>query len=485
MGKLGRLISNVFSMLTSDVLNRVTTFVLYALVARYLGTFEFGQLSLALLLFYTFQVFAALGIRMLLAREVARNPERTEQYLVNGSVTVFLAALLSILVLLIFTWIMGYSLDTATVIMMMSLGIIPYALANVCEGIFQARERMSFIAYANGPANIFKVITAVIILEQGFGVYMLTIALVLTHLFILLIEWYFLVRYIVRPRLQIDFSFCSTILKQVIPFLGIDSVAAIWASLNILLLSKMTGETEVGLYNAANQVLVPAYLVLRSLTISVYPIMCRKFDTGLHDLKRVYEYLLEMVLAVTVPAAVGIFFLAEPILLLFYGDEGFLQAATVLRIVAWVLIPLSFTTTFGHTLQASLNERINLRIVIVNTIISLILGIILIYPFGIIGAAIALVASRVVDMIQHYIPVTRLFSQVVLGKVIWKSALASLCMALYLALLAQVFVSELPWLWLIIPTAAAVYAVGLLAVMVLSDGGIQHFKARYIRMWTD
>src|SRR6266446_4383393 len=41
---------NVFAILSSDVMNRVTSFVLYALVARHLGGHEFGQLSLALTL---------------------------------------------------------------------------------------------------------------------------------------------------------------------------------------------------------------------------------------------------------------------------------------------------------------------------------------------------------------------------------------------------------------------------------------------------
>ena len=53
-----KLASNLLSLMTNDLLSRVTVFVIYALVARYLGPAAFGQLSLTLTLFYIFQVFS-------------------------------------------------------------------------------------------------------------------------------------------------------------------------------------------------------------------------------------------------------------------------------------------------------------------------------------------------------------------------------------------------------------------------------------------
>ncbi len=56
-------LSNTVSLMASDVINRVSSFVIYALVGRYMGAFAFGQISLALSLFYTFQVFAVAGTK--------------------------------------------------------------------------------------------------------------------------------------------------------------------------------------------------------------------------------------------------------------------------------------------------------------------------------------------------------------------------------------------------------------------------------------
>ena len=63
---VARFAGNVASLLTSDVLNKATTFAIYAMVSRYVGMHSFGQLSLGLLLLYTFQVFATIGLPTLL-----------------------------------------------------------------------------------------------------------------------------------------------------------------------------------------------------------------------------------------------------------------------------------------------------------------------------------------------------------------------------------------------------------------------------------
>ena len=79
---------NALSILTSDAMNRVTSFVLYALVARHLGAHEFGQLSLGLTLFFIFQVLAVAGLKTLTIRQVTKDRTQTRRYFINGCVIV-------------------------------------------------------------------------------------------------------------------------------------------------------------------------------------------------------------------------------------------------------------------------------------------------------------------------------------------------------------------------------------------------------------
>jgi O-antigen/teichoic acid export membrane protein len=460
-------------MLTSDVLNRATTFVLYLLVARYLGPLEFGQMSLALAFFYTFQVFASLGLEVLITREVARDISKTDQYIVNGSVVVILTSVLSVVVLYALIKVMNYTGSTAGAIMLMSIALFPFSLSVVYEAIFRAWERMHYIAYANVPANIAKVALAFFVLSQGYGIYALIVALLLSRFVIFFVELWFLLRNISRPSLKLDYHFSVQMVKDTATFMGIDGVHAISISLNVIILSKFTSEVEVGFYNAAIQLMIPINLVYQSLVISIFPMMCRKFDTGMEGLKRVSQQLLELLMIIGVPAAVGLFLLAEPVLMFLYGEQDFIVAAAVLRIMVANIIFIALTHALGQVLLASLREKTTLRIVLINMIAGVVFGFIFIPSFGLIGAAVSALLTKVVDLIQHYLPVSKLLSSVPVYKLSWRSVVASGVMAGAILLWGrQPLFAE-------IAIGVVTYGVTLTGLLIWSSGGVDQFKAKY------
>lgn len=470
---LPRLLKNAGALLTSDALNRATTFVIYLLVARYLGVFEVGQLSLALTLFYVFQVLAVAGLKTLITREVAKDLTKTDQYLVNGSAVMVASSLVALSAMLLFVWVMGYSKETAAIIMLLSLALLPFSLAAVHEAIFQAWERMHYIAYANVPVNVTKVALALLILSQGYGVFQLALLIVGAHAVVVVVEATLMLRYIIKPRRALDPAFSLTMTRATLTFLGIDVVVAVWTSLPVVLLSKLASETEVGLYSAAAQLLVPVTLVLKSIVISLFPLMCKRFTGGFQDLKQISDYLTEGLLMIALPMTVGLFFLADAALLLLYGEREFLQAATTLRIIVWLLLFTALTSVLGQVLLAGLRERVNLRIVSVNALIGLALGLTLIGQFGLLGAALATLLTAAINFVQHYVAVSKLLSGIALARLAWRPALACACMAAYLLSVQQgVFLSIL--------CAGAVYTAALALLTVWSLGGPRQLE-RYLR----
>lgn len=474
LGNLQRIAGNTLSILSSDVLNRATTFVMYALVARYLGAFEFGQMSLALTFFYTFQVFSVAGLKTLITREVAKNKTETDQYLVNGSIVVAAASLLSMTILLLVVRLLGYATDTASIILLLSLGLFPYALSAVCEGVFQAWERMQYIAYANIPANIAKVSLTFLIMSQGYGLYHLVGAILATFVVTAGVEWWLMLKHITKPRLRIDIQFSLALTRTTVTFLGIDVVIAMWASITTILLSKLASEIEVGLFNAAAQLTVPVRLVFGSVVLSIFPLMSRRFETSLHDLKRIAEQLVEILLAIALPTAVGLFFLADEALLLLYGEEEFVLAAPALRIMAWGLVLTALTTALGHVLLAGLKEKVTLRIVAINAVVNLVLGLIFISWLGLTGAAIAVLLTGITNFYQHYVPVSKLLSRIALGRLAWKPFIASVFMAGYFILMSD------RGILLTVVSAGLVYVGVLFALMIWSSGGLRQLRAQYL-----
>lgn len=208
-----RIAGNAISILTSDVLNRATTFVLYALVARHLSAFAFGQISLALTLFYTFQMVAVAGTKTLITREVARDRKQTGHYLVNGGMIVAVFSFLAMLLLLVFVRLMHYAASTAAIILLLSLGLLPYALSALYEAVFQAWERMHYIAHANVPVNLAKVCLAWLLFSQGYGLYHLVILLLASYVAVAGIERWLLCRCMTVPRACLDLRFALTVIR--------------------------------------------------------------------------------------------------------------------------------------------------------------------------------------------------------------------------------------------------------------------------------
>jgi len=469
---------NALSILTSDAMNRATSFVLYAMVARDLGAHEFGQLSLALTLFYIFQVLAVAGLKTLTIRQVTIDRSQTGRYFTTGCAIATFSSLSSLVLLFGFVRLMHYPTDTALVILLLCLGLLPNAISAICDGIFQAWERMHLIPYVNVPVNAAKVGCAFLLLTRKSGLYAVILILLASLFLTALIEVWILFRKFPTQMEPLDFHFCLATFRSAVTFLGIDGTIAVMSSLNVLLLSKLATETEVGLYSAATQLLVPLLLVYQSIGQSVFPLMCRKVEPGLQSLKRISAQVIEVLLILALPALAGLFFLGDWALSILYKNPVFQQAFPTLRIVAWVLISQVFTSVLGQALVASHREKITLRIVAVDTLVNLLVGWPLIRLFGLRGAAVALLVTRLVDCFQHYIPVSRLFCGIPLAQIIWKPIIAGICMTAYL-LLSSTQAGILRSV-----SATAIYSAALIFLAIWASGGLRQFKEKYLLLLT-
>jgi O-antigen/teichoic acid export membrane protein len=443
------------------------------MVARHLGAQEFGQLTLAFALFYTFQVFAIGGLKTLIVRQVAKDREQTSAYFVHGSIIVGLSSVASLLILWGFVRLMHYPTATASIILLVSVGIFPSTLSAVCEGIFQAWEQMRYIAYVNVPVNLAKIGAAFVLLSSNRGLDSVVLALLVSLFLIAAIEVRIVLQRFSRKRVLFDFDFAVETVRSAVTFLGIDGTSAVMSSLNILLLSKFASEIEVGLYSSAAQVMVPLLLVYQSMAQSIFPVMCRKVQPGYQSLRQIAEQSMELLLILALPAACGLFFVGDLVLSVLYRNPVFVQAFPALRIIVWVLIFQVFTSVLGQALIATHRERVNLKIVITNTLFNLVIGWPLIRYFGLRGAAVALLLTKMADCYQHYMPVSRLFSGISLVKIVWKPVLAAAFMVGYLAMpLGRVSI-------LAGVSATVVYAAVLLFLAIWACGGYRQFIEKY------
>lgn len=459
---LRRFITNIGSILTSEALNRAVTFVVYLLVARYFDDATFGRLSLAFTFFYLTQVVGSFGLNTYISREASKDREGIGRYLIHGIVVALCASSLAYLALMVVTQVAGYAADTRSAILLLCVSAVPFAVSTVCHGVFQALERMHLIPMVNVPLNIMKLAAAFVLVERGVGVGGVILALVVVQ-FIAAIAAFLIALRIARTEgssLAFEIGHLGRLVRAASAFVGIDAVIALWSGLPLLLLSLFAAEAEVGHYSSAHQLIVPVSLLMTSTMVAALPLMTRSLAQGADHLRGVTKGVLTITLSLALPAAVGLMLVAPDALRLIYG-EGFEVAGPLLTIVAPLIVFQAMTSGLGNALFAGMRERATLRIVSVNCLVTLLLGLLMIPRLGATGAAITALCVGVLNLGQHFFPVNRLLGRVLelVAHACWRPLIATAAMAGVLILLG------IDRVLLALPTGAAVYATVLLLLM--------------------
>ncbi len=376
---------------------------MYAMLARFTGKHEFGQLSLGLMLLYTFHVFAAAGLPKLITREVAKAPERTKHFLYHGYLAALVPSAVSVLVMAVFPWAMGYEPGTRRIILLLSIAITPYALSVITEGVIQGREKMHLIAIANVPGNVGMLVVGYYLLSADYGVPALAVVMVVARLGTLAFAHTLLQRSVGDTREAVHLSARAgwRLLGQSWVFLTSESLIVVSASLNALILSKFASEGDIALLSASYQILQPVQMVYRNVGDSTLPTLSAASHQGMGMIAHITTSLIRLLFRLGIPAAVAIFVLAADILGLVYGNAEFRAGAFVLQILAVGLVINLVNPVLGQGLLAMNHEKTVLRIVVVDLVATLLVGVFLIGQYGLLGAAWASLIVSAVNVAQH------------------------------------------------------------------------------------
>jgi len=120
-----------------------------------------------------------------------------------------------------------------------------------------------------------------------------------------------------------------------------------------------------------------------------------------------------------------------------FGVE-FGDAAVLFQITLWMLLFYGIVLVLATFLIASRNQRIDLRVNVNSTVLSLILHFVLIRVWSGLGAAIALLLSIAVFFLQQDYSVRRILFPVPYFHLAWKILLAAILMGAGLILLSPV-----------------------------------------------
>jgi O-antigen/teichoic acid export membrane protein len=385
---------NLVSLGAVQIFRLLAGLAVNVLVMRWLGVEGYGVYGYVLTLVGLCSFGASLGMERLLQREIAREPERAGRLVGTGLAAVSVLSLGATAVILGAAWL----LDGRPMVMAASglgaLAMSLQALATIPVAWFHGRREMRLSVPGSFLGRAMLVLgTLSFLVGLQWGVTGVFVAQVLDAAATLVVALVICLRRLGPSALGTSLAELRELVRRSLPF-GMNLLfGSVYLSADVLLLGELKDDLEVGVYRGAVMLISLFPIVANTLTNGVYPRMA-----GHLGQPRVagaeLGFVSRILLAVSVPAAVGGMLTAEPLMVFIGGPEWSVSARCF--VVLAPMLPLRFLNNgLGMTLSALNQQQDRTRGVFLAALLNLGLNLAVIPTYGAVGAAATTLATEV------------------------------------------------------------------------------------------
>ncbi len=401
MATLPDLVRNSLFLALGTAFSKGLVLLSYLVLTRSLGPEEFGRYSLIFAYLAFFELLADCGLDALTVRDVARAPHARESRSRLGDALILrlaLAAAAIPLAALLFPALTNQEGG----LLLVGVGGLTLLTSNrraslrtLLEVPFRVDLRMGWPTFLSAAAEAAHLGVLVWMIER-WGLYGAVGAQSLTPIpFLLLLAVLSFRR--MTPQFDTDLERLLGRLVAAAPLLGVLLLNVVLARIDVLMLERMRGATEVGLYAAPTRVTEVASLLPILLMTSVVPLFARHTDEpSLVD--RLFRASLRLLTVALLPIAALEIAYAGPLVSLLFGAD-FAGSADVLPWLALAEILIFADIVIGARLVATGEERSNLILVGLAAATNVAANLWLIPRFGAAGAAQATTLAYLVRVL--------------------------------------------------------------------------------------
>jgi O-antigen/teichoic acid export membrane protein len=450
---MSRLVANTIARNTAVLfiqqgITWTSSFLLMMFLPRSLGPVAFGRFFLAFSVAELFRVLVSYGATTLVAKDISRNPENAGETIVNAMAFRAVFATVSIAAMIGFSLIAEYPVETEVLFFVFGLGLLFTSVHFPLYGVFQGLEIVHYNSLGSIAERAFVCLVGISVLLMGGGAVAVAIVF-LAGLFlntsVLLVQVRKFVAWLPSPK-------WSSVFRQIrdgIPYFLFSASTMIYYRINTLMLSKMAPEEVLGWYGAAMRFFDTLMFFPSVFAIAILPTLSRlwKDEADIH--KQAALKSLEFVSFVGIPVSLLVALFSEEIVALLYGAEGFVESATILRILSIGLVFIYVDIIVGTTLLASDKQYQQSVVALCAIPFNVLLNYFLIPYFGELtgnggsGAAVATVLTEVCVLVAFLsiVPTETFRGFRIMG--VCKAAACGVAMCFFLAVLKVLGVSFL------------------------------------------
>jgi O-antigen/teichoic acid export membrane protein len=362
------------------------------------------------------------------------------------------------------------------------------------SSLFNAFEKMEYPAGLGIAMALLQVALGALVLLLGWGIVGLAwVALVVNLVQLIWLNW--LVRStLFKPQWKWDWALQKSMLATSGPLMINHLLATVFWRIDIWILRPLVGAASVGLYSVALKYLDGLNIIPSTFTLAVFPLMSRLARQEGAALLRSYTLSVRLLLIVSLPLAVTVTLLAQPLIYLLGGVEfaagsgevavvsarvcqlfgealwkidcGALSAVSgsvlALQVIIWS-IPVGFVNSVTqYVLIAADQQRYLTKAFAFGVAFNLVGNLLLIPLISFIGAAIVTIMSEICLLLLFAHRVHRKVGAVAWPDLIWRPLVSAVAMGGILYGFSAAGVND----WLAILPGLAGYA----AVFALTGG---------------
>jgi O-antigen/teichoic acid export membrane protein len=474
VNSLPRLLANTLALLATQLLQPLFSVILVIAISRYLGPSGLGQYSFILTYVAIFAPLAEFGLHEIITREIAKDPARVGRYFPTVFLLGTLATALCVIAMSVIVSLLHYPQEILSAVYLMAPYVLCSTLIGYAFAFFQAFERLKQTALISLGETAFRVGASLLFLALGGEVLGLIALLVVGRVLSLASMLFLLRRVIGRIHYTIDLSLAQSLLPQAATFCATSLVFILYWRVDLLMLTQMSGLAVAGHYAAAYRIFDVCTFLFNSYISAYYPQQARAYAKSLAGFESSAMKSVKFLSMVSLPLAMGFNVVADQMILLLYGST-FQGSIVVLQILMWSIVPFAILRVYSICLVSSLNQTFdfvsNLLVLLLNVGINLLL----IPGSGAVGASIATLVSLCVFLIIQHLFIWRRLFRVPLLALLWKPVLSTAIMGVV------IFPLRTTGLYSVLPLAAAIYVVVLLALRPFSADE----RGAILELWRD
>jgi O-antigen/teichoic acid export membrane protein len=380
-------------------------------VSRILGVENIGIVNFVTTYAFYFALFVALGIPMYGMREIAKqanNQEARNQIFSELFVITVLSAIIFSIIYLITIFSVPSLAQNKEFLLIVGVSVL-FVPLNV-DWFFSGREKFKIVTL--------RPLATKIIAVGGLFIFVRTRNDIVPYLILSIVAnlssqiWNF--GYMLKTEVQFRFKRLQLKkhLNAVLVLFATNIAISVYTMLSPLILGFMSDYTQVGYYTSAIKV---SKMVLPIVT-AMSPVVVARINTikGEKDSQKEILRLLNnsfgYMMMLAVPATIGLIMVAPRFVPLFFGEE-FIPATVSLQILSLLIVIIGINNLLAMQILVGMGyEKKALKVVLFGALSSLCINILMVGPYGSIGASIASTTAEIIVTIVSIIFVLEIVS---------------------------------------------------------------------------